>query len=204
MLPEILPQESQIRWTSETNNRLPTVAALNKRLIRSRVFADTGLLFKHGYNMQITTSLNRFLWAAFSLLILLGSCKSEKSSEESVVPASDYVPTPDVKESIARGATIYNNFCAQCHLSGGEGIPETFPPVNKADWLYDKREESIRAIKYGLSGPIEVNGKPYNNLMPNLYLEDQEVVDVMNYMLTAWDNQMTRPVDLEEVQAISP
>lgn len=162
-----------------------------------------GLLFKLVYNMLKSTISKSFLWAAFAGLIMLSSCKSEKSSEESVVPASDYVPTPEVKESIARGATVYNNFCAQCHLSGGEGIPETFPPVNKADWLYDKRKESIRAIKYGLSGPIEVNGKSYDNLMPNLYLEDQEVVDVMNYMLSAWDNQMTRPVDLEEVQAIS-
>lgn len=162
-----------------------------------------GLLFKHTCNMQINISFRSSLWAAFAVLIMLSACKSEGSSTSTVVPVSDYVPTPEVKESIARGATVYNNFCAQCHLSGGEGIPETFPPVNKADWLYDKREESIRAIKYGLSGPIEVNGKPYNNLMPNLYLEDQEVVDVMNYMLTAWDNQMTEPVDLKEVQAIS-
>lgn len=113
-----------------------------------------------------------------------------------------YQPTPQVEESIARGATVYSNFCAQCHLAGGGGIENTFPPVNKADWLYEKREESIRAIKYGLSGPIEVNGKPYDNLMPNLYLEDQEVVDVMNYMLTAWDNTMSEPVTLEEVAGV--
>ena len=161
------------------------------------------LLIEHEKNMLKKIGYRKSLWATFTLLIMLSSCKSEGSSGSSVVPASDYVPTPEVKESIARGAKVYNNFCAQCHLSGGEGIPETFPPVNKADWLYQKREESIRAIKYGLSGPIEVNGKPYNNLMPNLYLEDQEVVDVMNYMLSAWDNQMTKPVDLEEVQAIS-
>lgn len=140
----------------------------------------------------------------FGILLTALACKSDKSSSDDAGQGSEntYKPTPEVEQSITRGASVYNNFCAQCHLAGGGGIANTFPPVNKADWLYDKREESIHAIKYGLSGPIEVNGEAYDNLMPNLYLEDQEVVDVMNYMLTAWDNSMSEPVTLEEVERV--
>lgn len=141
----------------------------------------------------------------FGTLLMALACKSDKRSNDDSqqVPENTYKPTPEVQQSITRGATVYNNFCAQCHLAGGGGIANTFPPVNKADWLYDKRQESIHAIKYGLSGPIEVNGENYDNLMPNLYLEDQEVADVMNYMLTAWDNSMSEPVTLEEVESVT-
>ena len=140
----------------------------------------------------------------FGILLIALSCTSDKRSKDNASALSQtiYKPTAEVQQSIKRGSEVYNNYCAQCHLGGGGGIANIFPPVNKADWLYEKRKESIHAIKYGLSGPIVVSGDSYDNLMPNLYLEDQEVADVMNYMLTAWDNQMSEPVTLEEVKAI--
>lgn len=154
--------------------------------------------------MPATCFFRRILRLSFTigLFLFILACKSDKNTNNGQQPQDTYQPTPEVQESIDRGVTVYNNFCAQCHLAGGGGIANTFPPVNKADWLYEKREESIHAIKYGLSGPIEVNGEAYDNLMPNLYLEDQEVVDVMNYMLTAWENTMSEPVTLEEVEGV--
>ncbi|HER40215.1 MAG TPA: cytochrome c, partial [Salinimicrobium catena] len=65
----------------------------------------------------------------------------------------------ELKQSISRGAALYNNFCASCHLSNGEGIAGVFPPLKGSDWLTEKRKQSIRAVKYGLNGPIEVNGE---------------------------------------------
>ena len=108
----------------------------------------------------------------------------------------------ELKESISRGGTIYNNFCASCHLSNGEGIAGVFPPLKESDWLTKKRNQSIRAIKYGLNGPIEVNGEQYDNLMPALGLTDEETADVLNYISNSWGNQLKDPFTPKEVTAI--
>ena len=141
------------------------------------------------------------------LLLTFFSCKSDKSgndTQESVVsPASEkqVVQDHELKESISRGAEVYNNFCASCHLSNGQGIPNAFPPLNKSNWLTEKRKETIRAVKNGVKGPIEVNGVKYDNLMPDLGLTNEEVADVLNYTFHAWDNNVQPPVTLEEVEA---
>lgn len=134
------------------------------------------------------------------LLAMLFGCKN--TSEEKTVAASQKEFSPEVKESISRGSEIYNNFCASCHLSNGEGITGVFPPVKNSDWLKDKQKESIHAIKFGIRGPITVNGIEYDNLMPSLGLSDQEIADVMNYINNAWDNNYGEPITEEEVAAI--
>ena len=40
----------------------------------------------------------------------------------------------------------------------------------------------------GLSGPITVNGKPYNNLMPPQDLTDEQAADVVTYVMNSWGN----------------
>lgn len=137
------------------------------------------------------------------LALLLTACgnSADKKSEDSL-PASQANLSPELKESISRGAGIYNSFCASCHLSGGEGIEGTFPPLKDSDWLREKRAETIHAIKYGLSGEIEVNGQTYNNFMPDLGLSDQETADVLNYIFNSWGNNVQPPVTKEEVAAI--
>ncbi len=140
------------------------------------------------------------LLLAFLLVLILG-CKN--NSEEKTTAISQQEFTPEMKESISRGAQLYNNFCASCHLSSGEGIKGVFPPLQNSDWLAEKRKESIHAVKYGLRGPIEVNGEEYDNLMPQLGLSDREVADVMNYINNAWGNSLREPVTEEEVTAIT-
>jgi len=46
----------------------------------------------------------------------------------------------------------------QCHLPNGKGTEGIFPPLDGADWLVQKRTESIHAVKYGQKGEIMVNG----------------------------------------------
>jgi mono/diheme cytochrome c family protein len=134
------------------------------------------------------------------LLVTIFGCKN--SSEEKTTATSQQEFSPEVKESISRGAEVYNNFCASCHLSKGEGIKGVFPPLQNSDWINEKRQESIHAVKFGLSGPIQVNGVEYDNLMPDPGLTDREIADVMNYIYSSWGNTMKEPVTEEEVAAI--
>jgi mono/diheme cytochrome c family protein len=100
------------------------------------------------------------------------------------------------------GKEIYSDFCMQCHGTNGKGDTKNFPPLNGSDWLKTKRNQSIAAVKFGQSGEIVVNKIKYNNSMPAMGLTDQEVADVMNYIMTSWSNKQTKVVTEKEVATI--
>ncbi|WP_297696428.1 cytochrome c [uncultured Eudoraea sp.] len=108
----------------------------------------------------------------------------------------------ELKESMQRGKEIYTDFCITCHLANGEGVENTFPPLAKSDYLINNRESSIKGVKYGQRGPLVVNGVTYDNTMMPLGLENEEIVDVMNYVLNSWGNSGAEMVTLEEVNTI--
>lgn len=140
----------------------------------------------------------------FTLIILLGGCKSGKEKKDQGKNSSEETAfqNPETRESFSRGAKIYSNFCASCHLSNGEGIPNAFPPIAGSNWLTEKREETIRAVKYGLQGVVQVNGEEYNSFMPAMGLSDEEVTDVLNYIFNAWENNIDEPATVAEVKAV--
>ncbi|MBT8296696.1 MAG: cytochrome c [Maribacter sp.] len=105
--------------------------------------------------------------------------------------------------SIERGSEIYTDFCVSCHMPNGEGIAYTFPPLANSDYLLQNRMESIKGIKYGRSGELIVNGISYNNTMDPLGLEDDEIADVMNFILNSWGNSSNDMVTKEEVTTIT-
>jgi mono/diheme cytochrome c family protein len=88
-----------------------------------------------------------------------------------------------------------------CHLANGKGS-ETVPPLAGSDWLQTKRKESIHAVKFGQTGPIKVNGINYNNTMPPMGLTDEEVADVMNYVMHSWGNKQKMQVTVVEVAGV--
>lgn len=141
------------------------------------------------------------------LVAALISCKTnseDNNKNEYVVIGGENTETSQQKsESYQRGKEIYNDFCITCHLANGQGIPGTFPPLDGSNWLTEKREESIRAVKHGLKGPITVNGEKYNNVMTPLGLTNKEVADVMNYINNSWSNNIEKPVTPEEVAAVA-
>ncbi len=104
-----------------------------------------------------------------------------------------------LEESMQRGSEIYADFCVTCHLEKGEGVEGAFPPLAKSDYLAQNREASIRGIKYGQQGELVVNGQSYNGIMAPMGLEDEEIADVMNYILNSWGNQSDKMVSVEEV-----
>lgn len=107
-----------------------------------------------------------------------------------------------LEESMQRGSEIYADFCITCHLEKGEGVENVFPPLAQSDYLMNNRSESIAGVKYGQKGEIVVNGVPYNNVMMPMGLEDEEIADVMNYVLNSWGNSGIKMVTPEEVAAI--
>ena len=107
-----------------------------------------------------------------------------------------------LEQSIADGEEIYNDFCIQCHLNNGEGVSGVFPPLAKSDFLVNNIEISIKGLKYGMSGPIVVNGEEYDGVMEDQGLGDDEIADVLNYILNSWGNQYNEIITLEQVASV--
>ena len=110
---------------------------------------------------------------------------------------------PQLDESVQRGSEIYADFCVSCHLTQGEGVAGAFPPLADSDYLRENREASIRGIKFGQQGELVVNGEIYNGVMAPMGLEDEEIADVMNYILTNFGNSTDEMVTVAEVAAIA-
>ena len=108
-----------------------------------------------------------------------------------------------LEQSITDGKEVYQDFCIQCHLDTGMGVSGVFPPLAKSDYLANNVDLSIRAIKYGMSGPIIVNGEEYNGVMQEQGLDDVEIADVMNYILNNWGNEFKKMITEEKVASIN-
>ncbi|MEO7098888.1 MAG: copper-containing nitrite reductase [Luteolibacter sp.] len=88
-----------------------------------------------------------------------------------------------------KGKRVYSQTCFACHQMTGEGMPGVFPPQAKSDFLMADKERSIRAVVKGLSGPIKVNDKDYNGVMPPVILNDEQVAQVLTYVRNSWGNE---------------
>ena len=108
-----------------------------------------------------------------------------------------------LEQSITDGKEIYNDFCVQCHLDNGEGVSGVFPPLAKSDYLLNNVEMSIRGLKYGLTGPIVVNGEEYDGVMQNQGLDNLEIADVMNFILNNWGNESKEIITENQVANIN-
>tara|TARA_B100000989_G_scaffold123387_1_gene91189 strand:+ start:681 stop:1082 length:402 start_codon:yes stop_codon:yes gene_type:complete len=106
-----------------------------------------------------------------------------------------------LKESLLDGKGIYNDFCAQCHLEDGKGVKGIYPPLAKSDFLVDINR-TISSIKFGLKGPITVNGEDYNSIMVSQGLDNEEISDVVNYILNSWGNSTDKLIT-EEIVALT-
>lgn len=102
-------------------------------------------------------------------------------------PAPLQTPAANKAERIARGATVYGN-CVACHQATGLGIPNAFPPLANSDYLNADKIRGIKAITGGMQGKLIVNGTEFNGVMPALSLSDEEVANVLTYVLNSWGN----------------
>lgn len=129
-------------------------------------------------------------------IVTLLNCKDEEKKYSATQET-------ELAKSIKRGSEVYADFCISCHLPSGLGVKKVYPPLANSDYLKDKREESIRGLKYGLKGKIVVNGVTYNSYMAPMGLGDDEVADVMNYVNHSWGNDYGKIVTEQEVSKIT-
>ncbi|CAG5069711.1 hypothetical protein DYBT9623_02448 [Dyadobacter sp. CECT 9623] len=118
-----------------------------------------------------------------------------------IVFCSAVFPTQDdeLAKSIERGKMVYSENCISCHMGTGEGVTATFPPLAKSDYFMENPENGIKAVKFGLMGKIKVNGVEYDNMMPSPGLGNDEIADVMNYIMNSWGNSSEKKMITEKM-----
>jgi len=98
--------------------------------------------------------------------------------------------TLDIKTQIAAGEQLFRGTCSVCHQATGQGLPSVFPPLAKSDYLMANKQRAIEIVLKGLIGPVTVNGKPFNSVMPPMsQLRDDEIANILTYVRNTWGNQ---------------
>jgi mono/diheme cytochrome c family protein len=115
--------------------------------------------------------------------------------------------TPDSPEWVRRGQRIYQSNCQACHGANGQGVPGVFPPLADSEWVIGPESDYLlpRVLLYGLVGPIEVRGNPYNGNMPAQFsYTDAQIAQVLSFIRREWGNQgdIVTAEQIAEVRAL--
>jgi cytochrome c6 len=82
-----------------------------------------------------------------------------------------------------RGQEVFEDQCAQCHRTNGEGLPATFPALNKNPFVLGDPKLVIATVLNGRQGNL--------GRMPSWKdkLDDQQIAAVVTYLRQAWSNR---------------
>jgi nitrite reductase (NO-forming) len=131
----------------------------------------------------------------------LGDKQSDLASV-SVATRAAAAGTLSLDMQIKAGGALFNGTCSVCHQANGQGLEGVFPPLAKSDYLAADTTRAIATVINGLSGPITVNGKTYNSVMPPMsQLADDEVANLLTYVGNSWGNS-SAAVSAEQVAKV--
>ncbi|MDX2110426.1 MAG: copper-containing nitrite reductase [Verrucomicrobiota bacterium] len=117
-----------------------------------------------------------------------GIYQKEGSALQSVGSSAAPATATSKAQRIEAGSRTYAAICAACHQPTGLGIPGAFPPLAKSDYIKADKLRAVSAVVHGLSGPVTVNGQKFNSVMPAVTLSDDEVANVVTYVLNNFGN----------------
>jgi nitrite reductase (NO-forming) len=111
--------------------------------------------------------------------------------------------TLTLEQQIKAGEALFNGTCSVCHQSTGQGIEGVFPPLAASDLLATTPKRAMHIALNGLSGPLTVNGKAYNSVMPPMSrLNDDEIANILTHVIHAWGNKDGDAFTAAEVAAV--
>ena len=81
-----------------------------------------------------------------------------------------------------QGQAVFEDNCAQCHRTNGEGLPATFPALKKNSFVLGDPQPVIATVLNGRKGTL--------GQMPTWKdkLNDQQIAAVVTYIRQAWSN----------------
>jgi len=109
----------------------------------------------------------------------------------SLPPSPSRTDNAPQADSMSRGAAIYSDACASCHLENGVGQPRYFPPLQHNAMLQQTDAAGLEhlILAGGRIGSTPTRPSPLT--MPSFAwkLSDQEIADVATYIRNSWGNE---------------
>ena len=118
----------------------------------------------------------------------------------SLPPSPARATTPAQAGAMTRGAAIYSDACASCHLEKGVGQPGYFPPLQHNAMLQQTDTTGLEHLILAGSHIASTASRPSPLTMPSFAwkLTDQEIADVSTYIRNSWGNEAPA-VDVSKV-----
>lgn len=135
----------------------------------------------------------KLIICTFLVILFALACSEKKENKETEEVHSTSLSTLSQKETqyYSNGRKLYKTICSNCHMENGAGLGRLIPPLAKSDYLISNRTDLARVLKYGINGPMTVNGVNYNQPMPaNLNFTDLEIAEILTYIGNTWGNEM--------------
>ncbi|HEY5782810.1 MAG TPA: c-type cytochrome, partial [Lysobacter sp.] len=133
--------------------------------------------------------------------VYLGDRAQPNMQAVATAAASAKVGELTVEEQIKAGQALFAGTCSTCHQPNGEGLEGVFPPLAGSSYIKADPKAVSRVMLHGLQGPVNVNGKDYNSVMPPMtQLTDDEVANIATYVLNSWGNPGGKVTNAEAAQ----
>ena len=109
---------------------------------------------------------------------------------KSLAPTSSRSTPEADMEAMRRGAAIYSDACASCHLDAGVGQPRFFPPLGHNAMLQQADPAGLAHVILAGSRVGTSPLRPSPLTMPSFAwkLSDEEIADVATFIRNSWGN----------------
>ncbi len=104
---------------------------------------------------------------------------------------------------VKQGQQIFEANCAQCHLTSGQGLPGTFPALDKNPFVLGDPKPVLATVLNGRKGTL--------GQMPTWKdkLDNQQVAAVVTYIRRAWSNRAAgvtpeMAAEVRKIKKLSP
>jgi uncharacterized protein len=125
---------------------------------------------------------------------------------EALAKAPDTAPAPvALPEHLVAGRDAYMKACIECHQAEGQGVPDTFPPLDGSEWVTGNPRTLLRIMLGGLAGPIKVKNLEFNSVMPgHSHMSDEEIAAIASYVRYEFGDKKEKPFPVDQVKALRP
>jgi mono/diheme cytochrome c family protein len=181
----------------------PDLTANNRKGLGAWSIDDVAEYLRNGRNAHAGAA-----GAMADVITYSTSLMSDADRHAMAVYLKSQTPSPDTANAqpspgaMRRGAEIYSDACASCHLENGVGQPKYFPPLGPNAMLQQTDPMGLEHLILA-GGRIGISpSHPSPLTMPSFAwkLNDQEIADVSTFIRNSWGNQAAE-VSVSDVHA---
>ena len=167
---------------------LPILSVIDKKYATQAIFQEAIMSSLEGKEEKYLNTMN-------PNELLKSNLKTALNNHQKKELNSIFVKEKNVVDNRTKGLQLFRSICATCHGADGKGIQDLAPPLKGSEYIDGSMKRLASIILYGISGPINVNGKLYqlNNDMPGLIdnysISDQDIADIIRFTQNAFAKQ---------------